>query len=103
MREAVSAVLDVRAPQPGGLSKLISWSFAIHLTVAGAVLLWQAWLSRSAEDDKVMTISLAGSPGPATGGATPLGGKQVDQVAPEPKRVEPAPVVEPPKTEMALP
>jgi TonB family protein len=103
VREAVGAVLDVRAPQPGGLSRLVSWSFAIHLTVAAAVLLWQAWLMRSAQDDKVMTISLAGAPGPPTGGATPLGGKQVDQVAPEPKRPEPAPVVEPPKTQMSLP
>jgi TonB family protein len=103
MREAVGAVLDLRAPRPSGLSKLISWSFFFHVAIAASILIWQAWLGRAAEADKPMMISLAGSPGPPTGGATPLGGKQVDQVEPEPKRPTPAPVVEPPKTEMTLP
>jgi len=102
MTESVSSILDLRAPTPTGLSRLISWSFAVHFLLAVAVLIWQGWLTRPS-DDKVMMISLSGSFGPPTSGLTPIGGKQVDQVAPEPKRPEPTPVASAPKSEITLP
>jgi TonB family protein len=102
MTESVSSILAVRASAPTGLSRLISWSFATHLLLAGFVLVWQAWFSRTS-DDSVMMISLSGSSDTATTGLTPIGGKQVDQVAPEPRRPEPTPVATAPKSEMTIP
>src|SRR5262245_20508442 len=103
MKEAVSTILDSRAATPSGLSRLISWSFALHITVAVVVLLWQSWLAGHPKDDNIMMISIAGAPGISTGGLTEMGGKQVDEVAPPPKRVEPTPVPSAPKNEITLP
>jgi outer membrane biosynthesis protein TonB len=101
MREAVGTILEMRAPVPTGLSRLVSFSFAAHVMLAAGILIWQAWFSKPA-DDKVMMITLSGSPGPSTG-FTPVGGKQVDEVVPEPKRPTPTPVPTTSPTEMALP
>jgi TonB family protein len=103
MREAVSAVLELRAPGPAGLSRLVKWSFGLHLGAAAAVIAWQAALTHFSDDATVMTISLSGASGPASGGLTALGGRQVDEVKPEPKRPEPIAAVATKPDEMTVP
>lgn len=91
MKEAVTTVLEGRAPGPSGLSRVIKWSFAVHVGVAVTVLVWQAFLAHAADRSTDMTISLAGPVGPATGGLTPLGGRQIDVATPQPRRPDPIP------------
>lgn len=93
MREAVGAVLDLRAPGPSGLSRAIKWSFGVHLAVAVGVLAWQVFMARAADRATEMTISLAGPAGPPTGGLNALGGRQVDVATPPPKKPDPIPPV----------
>ena len=95
MTGEVSTVLDTRATIPPGLPHLLKWSFAVHLTLAAIVLGWQAWTAHVAETSRPMTINLSGAVGPTTSGLTPLGGRQVDQATPEPKRPTPIPAVVP--------
>lgn len=100
MREDVHDVLALRAPDPRGLSRMISWSLTVHLA---AVILFAlapklGWI-RSKPPEKVMVITLGGSVGPRESGSTTIGGRPVDQVAPEPKRPEVAkPVATKPDT-----
>jgi TonB family protein len=103
MREAVSAVLELRAPSPAGLSRLVKWSFGVHLGMAAGVIAWQAVMTHFTRDETVMTISLSGASGPATGGLTALGGRQVDEATPAPKRPEPIPAAASKPNEMTVP
>ena len=49
MREVVSDVIAVRTQDPRGLSRTITWSFAIHITVLTLVaVLPRMWLFRPA-------------------------------------------------------
>jgi len=90
MREAVSDVIALRAHDPRGLTRFVSWSVAIHASavVLLAIAPWLGWV-KTRTPDKVMVISLGGSVGPKESGPTTIGGRPVDQVAPEPKRPEP--------------
>jgi len=93
MNEAVGDVLALRAQQDArGLNRLVMYSFAAHVAALAIVGLVSHGFF-TPEQPPVMTISLAGAPGPSTGGMTPLGGRPVEQVAPEPKRPTPAPQV----------
>jgi hypothetical protein len=103
MREDVGAVLDARTPGPGGLSRAVKWSFGVHLCVAISVLAWQAYLAHAADRSTEMTISLAGPVGPATGGLTPIGGRQVDVATPPPRRPDPIPPAATKPDEVATP
>jgi outer membrane biosynthesis protein TonB len=73
---------------PGGLSRVLSWSFGVHL--AAVVLLVLApkfgWI-KPRQPDKIMVIDLGGVPD-AKPGPTTIGGRPVDQAVPEPKRPE---------------
>jgi len=90
MREVVSDVIAVRTQDPRGLSRTITWSFAIHITVLTLVaVLPRMWLFRPAPQPPIMTISLGGAPGPRSTGMTPIAGRPVEEVAPEPKRPQP--------------
>jgi len=93
MNEAVGDVLALRAQQDArGLNRLVTYSFAAHV-VAIAVMALVSHGFFKPEPPSVMTISLAGAPGPNTGGMTAMGGRPTEQVAPEPKRQTPAPQV----------
>lgn len=89
----VSAVIALRAPLPTGLPRLIKLSFGVHVLIAAVILGGQAWNVHLANESKPMTINLSGAVGPPTSGLTPLGGRQVDQATPEPKRPTPIPAV----------
>ena len=100
MSEAVTDVIVSRAQQSDGLKTMVVWSVVIHaLAVAAAVLTPQ----RGAEESPptVMMINLGGAPGPKTDGMNQMGGRSVQAVAPEVKRVETPPAPERPK--MTLP
>ena len=100
MSEAVTDVIVSRSQQSDGLKTMLVWSVAIHaLAVAGAVLMPQRDIAETAPT--VMMINLGGAPGPKTDGMNQMGGRSVQAVAPEVKRVETPPAPERPK--MTLP
>jgi periplasmic protein TonB len=95
--EAVTAVLVDRARESRGLSRMLAGSVALHaIVVAAAVVGPGRWLAGtvSTAPRVVMNVSLGGAGrGPDVGGANPLGGRPVQQVAavapsarPEPMR-----------------
>ena len=87
MREDVSDVIALRKSDSRGLSRAITWSFAVHLLViAAAVLVPRDWLVKAKPPVKMIEISLGGSIGPQTSGMTPAGARPVERVVPEPKR-----------------
>jgi outer membrane biosynthesis protein TonB len=94
MHEDVDDVIAMRgAMVPPGLQRMISISFALHVAVAVALtIVPREWFA--APEKRVMTISLSGTPGERTTGINPVSGRQVDQVAPTPRRPEPARPVE---------
>lgn len=83
-------------PDPEPFRTMIVWSFAAHLA-ALVLLLFGPFDWGIAADETprtVMTISLAGAPGPRAGGMTPTGGREIPEPTPAPPRPAPPP---PPK------
>lgn len=81
--DAVSQVLVARGGSPSGLERMLAWSVLAHVGIVAAIALVPAgWLgARDVEDSgPVMTVSLAGAPGPRDGGMTPMGGRPVQEL-----------------------
>jgi TonB family protein len=101
MREAVSDILDLRARQAEGLSRMVIVSLVAHgVLITALVLAPRSWTGFHARvPPNVMTISLGGAPGEDTGGMTQLSARPVQTVAPpEPKaRVETRPATKQPE------
>lgn len=91
MTEAVTDIIVSRARQPEGLKTMIAWSLAFHAAIMLALMLMPERPTDEAPRT-VMTISLGGAPGPATGGITQLGGRAIQAASPE----KPPPVATPP-------
>lgn len=92
MYEPVDSILADRARDTDGITRMMSVSVLLHaVLIAGVALAPQFWPSRESADlGPVMTISLAGAPGPRAGGMTPMGGRPVQQATEsEAKRPEP--------------
>ncbi|MPY88180.1 MAG: hypothetical protein GEU99_09675 [Luteitalea sp.] len=91
MEDLVSEALFGRVREPEGLQRMLSLSLVAHLVVGVAVLLMPSGWRQSVDDDDrmVMTISLGGTPGPKTGGMTPIAGTPVQQVEPENAKPKP--------------
>jgi TonB family protein len=89
MRATADDLLLLRANDPRGLSRMITWSVAVHVTAVVLLMLapWLGWI-KSRPPQRVMVINLGGAPGARTGPTT-IGGRPVDDVAPEPKRPRP--------------
>jgi len=88
MREAVNDVLALRAHDPRGLSRMITWSLVVHVSAIVAVAIApRSWFTRTGKSPIVMEISL-GSTGPSQG-LTTIGGRPVEKAEPAPKRPEP--------------
>src|SRR5512135_1456052 len=86
--EAVTAILIDRERAAHGLSRMVAWSVALHLVVGAGVVLGAGRLFGGPPAPAarvVMNVTLGGAPGPDTGGANPLGGRPVQQVAPTPE------------------
>jgi TonB family protein len=73
---------------PRGLNRMLSGSFAVHLTAVALLILAPklGWI-KTRQPDKIMVIDLGGVPD-AKPGPTTIGGRPVDQAVPEPKRPE---------------
>ena len=94
--EAVTAVLVDRAGEPRGLRQMLAGSVALHALVVAVVVLGPGrWLTGTdpAAPRVVMNVSLGGAGrGPDVGGANPLGGRPVQQVAAVAPSARPEPV-----------
>ena len=80
-----------REPEPFRI--MIFWSLAAHL---GALILllfgpFDWGIAADETPRTVMTISLAGAPGPRAGGMTPTGGRAIPEPTPAPPRPAPPP------------
>ncbi len=82
--EAVSGVIADRRREPPGLRRMIGYSLALHAVVAVAIIVVSAFRPGIAAEQAVpiMTVSLAGGPGPRAGGLNPLGGRPVQTTVP---------------------
>jgi outer membrane biosynthesis protein TonB len=89
MRAAADELLAIRAHDPRGLSRMITWSLTVHVIAVALVALAPrlGWI-KNKPPQRVLVINLGGAPG-AKAGPTTIGGRPVDRVAPEPKRPRP--------------
>jgi TonB family protein len=103
MHEAVSDVLIERARYDDRIGKLLSVSLAAHVVLIVVLAVLPAEWKHPDQNVAIMTITLGGTPGPRTGGMTPIGGRAVQEVAPPQARPQPAtpPAAKPP--EMVMP
>lgn len=101
--DTVSGVLASRAARDERWTLVVTVSLALHALLLLVALILPMNPDASRTPKTVMTISLGGAPGPRTGGMTPMGGREVQTVAPpEPRpRAETPPAPKPP--EMSLP
>lgn len=92
----VTDVIVARRQQPEPFSAMVVWSIAAHLGVLAFLIFGPFDWGVSADETPrtVMTISLAGAPGPRAGGMTPMGGRAIPEPTPAPPRPVPPP---PPK------
>ena len=101
MQEAVSAILQDRAQQADGLSRMVLLSLGVHIALLAGIWLMPAdWRSSRADQDvAVMTISVGGPEGPQTGGMTSIADRAVQAIAkPDaPKAIETPPAAKPPE------
>jgi TonB family protein len=94
----VTDVIVARQLRPEPFNTTVVWSIAAHIAVA-AVLLGFNWGATQPEPPRtVMTISLAGAPGPRVG-MTPIGGRAIPEPTPAPPK--PTPPAPKPKPEAA--
>lgn len=108
MREAASAVIAERARDDEGLARTLAVSGIIHglLILALAVMPAQWRHQRTAESAReVMFVSLGGTPGPRTGGLTPIDARPIQRLEapPELKRPEPVRPPAPQRPAMVVP
>ena len=98
MTEPVTEILVSRARRQERLTPAVVVSAVAHAAVVTVLML----ISLRASVDpppKTFTVIIAGSPGPMSGGANSIGGRQIDRVAPEPpKAIETPPPIEPKMT-----
>jgi len=102
----VSDVLRDRMQEPGGLDRTTALSTLIHVALLGAVVFLPGrWVGTAPDEPRaVMTITLGGgTPGPESGGLTPMAARPVQQVTPPnaPREAERAPAAKAP--EMTIP
>lgn len=104
MKEVVDDVIALRAPDPGGLQRMMTLSFGVHIGVLLLLfLLPRDWITRAREQPILITVNLGGSIGEKSGGETQVGGKPVEEVAPPPKRPEPPRPIPEQKEVMSVP
>jgi TonB family protein len=85
----VSDVLRDRMTEPAGLQRMGAVSAVAHGAVLAAILFAPSgWLGGRPDAPRViMTISLgSGTPGPRNGGMTSIGGRAIQEQAPEPPK-----------------
>ena len=97
----VTDVIVARQQRPEPFRGMLAWSIAAHAAVLAFLLFGpMGWSLLVADEvlDPVMTISLAGAPGPRAGGMTQTGGRAVVAPPPESRQVAmPPPPPRPPE------
>jgi hypothetical protein len=93
MTESVTDVIVSRRRQPERFTPMLAWSVAAHVLLVGMLLFGPLDFGLGADDAPrtVMMISLAGAPGPTSGGMTPTGGRAIPPPPKEPAAVAPPP------------
>ena len=102
MTEPVTEILLARAQRSERLTPMVVASVVGHAAMVTVLML----ISLGAEVEpapKVFMVSVTGSSGPRSGGATAIGGRQVDRVAPDPPKAIEKPAVVPPKPTLPAP
>ncbi|MGH9310399.1 MAG: energy transducer TonB [Vicinamibacterales bacterium] len=100
MQEAVSGILNDRAREAEGLSRMFAVSLGIHIILLGGIWLMPAsWRTDEQGPRDVMTISLGGPEGPDTGGMTSMADRAIQEVAKPtaPKAIETPPAAKRPE------
>ena len=92
----VADVIVARQQRAEPFRTTLAWSIIAHATLLGFFIFGPDWRYASVDPPKtVMNISLAGAPGPRSGGMSPMGGRAVPAPQPDAKpRAMPPP---PPK------
>jgi periplasmic protein TonB len=103
VKDAIHDILVLRAPDPDGIGRFLTWSLGVHLALLVGFGAGHLWLFRPAPKPRVMTISLGGTPGPRSSGMSPIGARPVEEKAPPPKRPEPIRPAAPKPDVMAVP
>ena len=82
---AVTDVIVARRQRPEPFGTVLAWSLAAHAGVLGFLLFGPMDWGLAADEAvrTVMSISLAGAPGPRAGGMTPMGGRAAPPPPPE--------------------
>jgi TonB family protein len=93
----VTDVIVARQQRSDPLGSVLAWSIAAHVGIVALLVFgpFDWGVGASEPPVTVMTISLAGAPGPRAGGMTPMGGREIPEAAPKP--VPPVPAPAPPK------
>lgn len=89
----VTGVIVARGGEPDRFVPMVAWSVAVHVTLVAAMLIGVIDLGFDEVEvpRTIMTISLAGAPGPRSG-MTPMAGRAIPTPPPEPApRPLPAP------------
>jgi len=92
--DLVSSTIVARSREPEGLRRMMMVSSAAHaVAIAGLVTASLVLAPRQPKEEPLMEISLAGAPGPPSGGLTSLSGRaiQVKQPVELPKPVQARP------------
>lgn len=100
----VTDVIVARQRLTEPLGSVLLWSIAAHVGIVALMVFGPLNWGMTADEPPttVMTISLAGAPGPRAGGMTPMGGREIPEAAPKPVPV-PAPAPPKPAAKEALP
>ena len=83
MHEAVSDILNERARDAEGMSRMVALSLAAHIVLIAAIVVMPAsWRSpHVAPDNTPMMITLGGAPGPESGGMTTIADRATQAIA----------------------
>ena len=98
----VADVIAARQERSEPFGSMLAWSMGAHVSVLLFFVFGPDWHLVTVEAPKtVMTISLAGAPGPRAGGMSPMGGRNIPAPKPDvPTRAMPPP---PPRPEQVVP
>jgi TonB family protein len=101
--DTVADVLIRRAPEPGGLRRMVAISVAAHVVMSIAFLMMPSIGRPSEEPEVSITLDLGGAPGPRVGGMTTMGGRAVQEVAKQTSKPQSITPPAPKTPEMTLP
>jgi TonB family protein len=93
MNATVHSAFEPTAKDVRGMNMALTVSLVVHALLLATLFVSKSWLQE--EPKPRMVITLGGTTGPKTTGMSELGGRTVEQVAPPPKRLEPARAPEP--------